>query len=260
MAPNADAMCSAMTDYLGTRLGTPVQWINDISWRQREQQFDRGEIQLCWLCGLPYVWKADSGAPQIELVATPVMAAPRYGDQPVYFSDVVVNAHSRFLSFGDLRGVSWAYNEQHSHSGYNVVRQHLARLGETHGYFGAAVESGAHQQSLRMIVDGTVAASAIDSTVLEAEFARSPRLRGAVRVIDTLGPSPMPPWVMRAELPTALKQSLRSLFVGMHDDAGGRQILQSWGIARFEAVQDAAYDPIRTMFAEASRVNALAQA
>ncbi len=85
MAPNADGVCRSMVGYLQYKLGLPMQFVDDISWDERERQFDRGEIQLCWLCGLPYVWKADTPAPAIELVAAPVMAAARYGHQPVYF-------------------------------------------------------------------------------------------------------------------------------------------------------------------------------
>ncbi len=259
MAPNADDTCRAIARYLERKLGIATEFVDDVSWCERERQFDAGEIQLCWLCGLPYVWKADRPAPLIELVAAPVMAALRYGDQPVYFSDVAVHKHSRFVSFDDLRGASWAYNEPNSHSGYNVVRHYLSRMGETGGYFGETVESGAHQVSLRMIVDGEIDASAIDSTVLEAEFARDPQLRGNIRVIDTLGPSPIPPWVMHKDLPSALKQSLHSLFVGMDDDAEGREILRTWGMARFDPIDDAAYDPIRTMSADAASVRLSAQ-
>lgn len=260
MAPNADDTCRAITRYLGRKLGLRAEFVDDISWRERERQFDAGEIQLCWLCGLPYARKADRPAPEIELLATPVMAAARYGGQPVYFSDVVVRQRSRFGSFNDLRGASWAYNEPDSHSGYNVVRHHLRQLGKTNGYFGGIVESGAHQVSLKMIVDGDIDASAIDSTVLEAEFARVPHLRSSIRIIDTLGPSPMPPWVMRKNLPVALKQLLRAVFLGMGDDAEGRDILRTWGMARFVAVNDATYDPIRVMSADASHVRLSVQA
>lgn len=155
MAPNADTTCRAITRYLERNLGMSTEFVDDVSWRERERQFDAGDIQLCWLCGLPYVWKADGRAPAIELVAAPVMAAPRYSGHPVYFSDVVVHSRSRFGSFDDLRGASWAwaYNEPNSHSGYNVVRHHLRRIGESSGYFGKTVESGAHQVSLGMIAD-----------------------------------------------------------------------------------------------------------
>ena len=83
-------------------------------------------------------------------------------------SDVIVRADSPFLSFADLRGAVWAYNEPRSHSGYNVVRYHLAAKGMPAAYFGRVVESGSHHNSLQMILQRSIDAAAIDSTVLEA--------------------------------------------------------------------------------------------
>jgi hypothetical protein len=40
----------------------------------------------------------------------------------------------------------------------------------------------------------------------------------------------------------------------MHEDAHGRRILRSAGIARFVAVSDSDYDPLRRMTAEAAVV------
>ena len=259
MAPNADATCRAIAAYVGRKLGLRTEFVEDISWRERERLFDAGEIQLCWLCGLPYVWKADTPPSAIALLAAPVMAAPRYAGKPHYFSDVVVHAQSGYQSFDELRGASWAYNEANSHSGYNVVRYHLKRLGANEGYFGDAVESGAHQVSLRMIVNREIDAAAIDSTVLENELARMPELKHEIRVINILGPSPMPPWVMRANLPQSLQQALKVTFLQMHLDDEGMGVLQSWGMARFDPVDDVAYDPIRQMAAEAVNVRLTAQ-
>jgi phosphonate transport system substrate-binding protein len=254
MAPNAEEACREITRLLEQRLNMRTQFVDNISWQEREQLLDRGEVHLCWLCGLPYVWKADQSAPSIELVAAPIMASPRYGNQAVYFSDIVVHKKSRFATFEDLRGSSWTYNEPRSHSGYYVVLDHLRRLDETDGYFGEAIESGAHQQSLRMIIDGKVDASAIDSTVLDAELTRYPELRNEIRVIHTLGPSPMPPWVMLRSLPSPVKQSIRNVFLSMADDDEGCAVLKLWGVARFAPVNDTYYTPIRAMARNAQGV------
>jgi phosphonate transport system substrate-binding protein len=223
-------------------------------WEEREALFDRGEIDVCWICGLPYIWKVDAGRPDIELCAVPVMLGKRYGNAPVYFSDVVVRRDSSFKSFADLRGATWAYNERHSHSGYNVVRHHLATLGETSGYFGRAVESGAHQQSLRMLLAGDIDASAIDSTVLEAELRRNPGIGPQVRIIATLGPSPMPPWVMHRNLPNALRAGIKATLLGMHEDPLGHVILGQWGISHFTDAQHGDYRPIHDMASNAETV------
>jgi ABC-type phosphate/phosphonate transport system substrate-binding protein len=86
-----------------------------------------------------------------EPIAAPVLQGERCGGRPVYFSDVIVRSDSDISSFDDLRGRSFAYNERPSHSGYGVVRFALVEMGETHGFFGSVVESGAYQESIRMV-------------------------------------------------------------------------------------------------------------
>lgn len=245
MASSADAVCREIADYLGQQLGLSIEVVDDVPWPEREKLLDAGEIDLCWICGLPYVEKADEGR-AIELCVAPVMQGARYGNLPIYFSDVVVRSGSAYTSFADLRGATWAYNEPRSHSGYNLVCGYLAEQGETLRYFSRIVEAGAHQAALRMVLSGSVAAAAIDSTVLEAEVKRFPGLAGTFSVIHTLGPSPAAPWILSKRLPAELRQKLRRCLTGMARNAEGAAILADWGIAELRAVEDSAYDPIRT--------------
>jgi phosphonate transport system substrate-binding protein len=254
MADNAEATCRAISAWLGRQIGIATEFVDCIPWQERERELDAGRIHLCWICGLPYVRKADAANPQVEACVAPVMALPRYAGAPVYFSDIVVRRNSPYRDFDDLRGARWAYNEPDSHSGFNVVRHHLATIGHTGGFFGSATESGAHQASLRLITGGAIDASAIDSTVLEAEIARRPGLVKEIRVIGTLGPSPMPPWVLHRSLAPGLRGAIRDRLLAMHGDAEGRSILAQWGIARFAGVDDSCYQPIRRMAGEARGV------
>jgi phosphonate transport system substrate-binding protein len=247
MAENAEFICRKISSYIGERLQIPVEFVCDIPWPERERLLDSGEIQICWICGLPYVWKADAQDSHIELLAAPVMKGKRYNHQPVYFSDVVVRRASDYKDFADLRGAVWAYNEPFSHSGHNLVAYHLSRMGEGWDYFDEVIESGAHQISLQMIIEGRVAASAIDSTVLEMELARRPEVRPLVRVIATLGPSPMPPFVAHRSLSLSLRRTIKDLLLRMHTDPGGRAILDEGLVERFAMVEDSFYDAIREM-------------
>jgi phosphonate transport system substrate-binding protein len=246
-APNASHIPRGLAGYLGTRLGMPVTFADDLSWQEREAQLAGGAIQIGWLCGLAYVRWADVPEPTVELLAAHVMAGTRYGGEPVYFSDVVVRRESAFRSFADLRGAAWAYNEPASHSGYEVVRYHLATLGERAGYFGRAVEAGSHQNALKLILEGQVDGAAVDSTVLEEEFRRSPALAGQIRVVETLGPSPIPPWVIHRSVPPGQREAIRAALLSMHDDPAGQVTLAEGHLARFVQVSGHDYDPIREM-------------
>ena len=251
---NADFICQRITQYLSTRLGINAEFINDIPWQEREQLLDVGHIQLGWICGLPYVWKADQERSEVELIAAPVMQHARYQNRPIYFSDVIVHQDSNYFTFADLRGASWAYNEPHSQSGYNVTRYHLAKLGETGGYFGHVIEAGSHLRAVEMVLKHQVAASAIDSTVLELELAKRPELKEGIRIIETLGPSPIPPWVVVKSLPADMRDAIRKVFWGMHQEREGQAILADGQMARMVRVEDRDYDVIREMARKAEHV------
>ena len=256
MAENFAPICEAIAAYISQQLQMPIEWVDDISWQTREKKLDRGEIQVGWICGLPYVWKADQAAPCIELLAAPVIKGDRYQGKPVYFSDIVVRQDSPFRTFADLRGCTWAYNEPRSHSGYYVTRSHLAALGEFDGFFGKAIESGAHQTSLQWILDGKIEASAIDSTVLELELQRCPETAAQIRILNDLGASPIPPWVVSTQVPQDLRDRLRQTFLQMHQTLEGQAVLSQGTIERFVAVGDRDYDAIRRMaeLAETARL------
>jgi len=253
-APVADALVEGAAAFLRARLRLKVHCELQIPWQAREERLLSGEIQAGWICGAPYVQMIDQTRAPLALLAAPVMAAPRYLDRPIYFSDVVVRADRPYATFADLRGAVWAYNEPHSHSGYHVVRYHLATLGETRAFFGRVFASGAHQRSLALILAGDADASAIDSTVLDMLTAQEPTLAAQLRVIATLGPSPMPPWVVHQSVPRALRQALTDALITMHADALGQTILRQASVARFAAVSDGDYDPIRAMLRRAGQL------
>jgi phosphonate transport system substrate-binding protein len=243
----AESFCKALTAFIGDRLAIPSEFVGDIPWQERERLLDRGDIHVGWICGLPYVRKNNSEKKNVELLAAPVMRHPRYGGRPVYYSDVVVHADSSIRFFEDLRGRTWAYNETGSHSGYNLIRCHLAMGGLGAGYFGRVVESGSHQSSLRMVLEHAIDAAAIDSTVLEMEFKKNPSIVDQIRTITILGPSPAPPWVVHGSVSRDVLRALRQKFLSMDKDPRGRRILEDAGMLRFARVSDHEYHPIREM-------------
>jgi phosphonate transport system substrate-binding protein len=254
MAPAAEPFCARVTAYVGRRLGIATHLVSDVPWEERLSRFDDGLIHVCWLCGLPYVTRARDGARPLDLLAALVPIGARYGGRPVYFSDVVVRRDSRFLSFEDLEGTSWAYNEPTSHSGYNVTRRRLAAMGRDGAFFARVIMSGSHEASLRLLLAGAVEATAVDSTVLDLVGRDDPNTAQALRTIATFGPSPAPPWVIARDVPEPLKAQVRAALVSMHQDAEGAEILASGLAAGFAAVSDLDYDPIRETASEAGPV------
>lgn len=243
LAENARPVYEGLTAWLARRLGEPAELLAGVTWTERLRMLDAGRVHVGFICGLPYSHRVD----RVELLCAPVMAHRRYGGRPVYFTDVIVRRDSPFTTFADLRGQSYAFNDEGSNSGYVVPRDHLLSLGETGGYFGKVTASGSHQQSIARVLSGEVDASGIDSTVLELEAAQRAEIGPRLRVVESIGPGPIPPVVVARGLPEPQKTRLRDAFLAMHEDPDGRAVLAAGLLARFVPVRDADYDPIRAM-------------
>ena len=254
LSEKSDNTCRQITQYLGKQLNIATDFVDNIDWRERRKLLEAEQVHLAWICGIDYVQKIDNELSPVDLVAAPVMKHPRYQQKPIYFSDVIVNSDRQYYTFADLRGLSWAYNEPGSHSGYNVVQYHLAKLGETQGYFGQVIEAGSHSQAVEMVLDHSVDGAAIDSMMLDLELRTKPQLQSKLRVIETLGPSPIPPWVITRNVPSALRESIRQAFWHMHKTSEGLRILAQEQIMKMAQVEDGNYDLIRDMKQVASGI------
>jgi phosphonate transport system substrate-binding protein len=256
MSDNARSFCASLAAYLALRVGMPVA-LADEPWQDAERRLYEGDAHLGIVCGLQYVLSADrEDVPGVELLAAPVMRAMRYGDRPMYFSDVVVREDSPAASLEDLRGAVWAFNEPTSHSGYTITRFVLASRGEGAAFFERVIASGSHLASLHLLLTAAIDATAIDSTVLEQELRERPWLGARIRVVETLGPSPIPPLVVSRGVSSGLREDLRAAVLAMHLDPEGRAVLQAGAVSRFVAVTDADYAPIREMLRIAERLEA----
>ena len=247
MASNADFFYRRLADYLTFRTGIKVSIVDEPGWREREQLLDSGQAQMGFVCGLQYVRKVDIKKLALELLAAPIMKSAKYLGKPIYFSDVVVHRDSPFQSMSDLRGSSWACNEPTSHSGCNLIRYYLTVHGESGNFFQEIVESGSHQDSLAMLLDGKIDATAIDSTVLELELRLRPELGQYIRVIETLGPSPIPPCVISATVQPEVKLAIQHALLMMHLEPKGIDLLARLGLSSIEQASYNDHDLIRSM-------------
>jgi len=239
LAPRLLPVYQVIVAAVGERLGIPVRLELGTSFNQ----LVNGDVDLAFLCGLPYVRLAE----QLDPLAAPVVAGDRYGGRPVYFSDVIVRSESPFRTFNDLRGASWSFNDPDSHSGYLATLARLLELGETDAFFGRVIDAGWHQVSIELVASGRVDASAVDSHVLAVELRDRPDLANRLRVIESFSPSPIQPLVARRSLDAGMRQQLRDTLAGLAGDGLGQGLVE-----RLTPITDDWYDPIRAMLARVS--------
>jgi phosphonate transport system substrate-binding protein len=243
LAPNMLPLYRAIAEEVGRRLSIETELVVETDYEACAK--DKNEV--CFVCSLPYVEFERQGISPAVPIAAPVLEGGRYGDRPIYYSDVIVHRDSTFRSFLDLRGRSWAYNEPHSHSGYGITRYHLVELGETQGFFGEVIEAGYHEESIRLVAAREVDASAIDSQVLAVAIRDDPSLARSLRVVDALGPSTIQPVAVSKRVPLELRGDILHVLTSMHEDPLTRERLALGMVTRFVPMAPSSYDDIRMM-------------
>ncbi len=243
LAPSLKTMYEAIAAVVGSELGLKAELFVETDYENCVNDIN----DICFVCSLAYLTFQRGGISPSVPVAAPVLTGPRYAGRPIYFSDVIVHRDSGIASFEQLRGRSWAYNEPLSHSGYGITRFHLVEMGETAGFFGKVVETGFHERSIRMVADGVVDGSAIDSQVLAIELRNHPELRQSLRVVGSLGPSTIQPVTVTKRFDPILRGKVQEVLLNLHRHSEMKQILADGLIDRFVAVDDSSYDDIRTM-------------
>ena len=233
--------------YLSEKTGVRYELVSGLGYGTINEMLKSGVVDYGFVCGYPYILAHDKPRPEVDVLAGPIMKNPRYGGKPVYFSDLIVRKDSPLRSLRDLAGRTYVYNEELSNSGYNMPRSHLVELGLTHGFFGKVLRSGSHEESIRMVAEGLADASYVDSLVLEYDRDGAHGPAAEVRVIESLGPSPVVPLVASSKTSAEERERLMHQLLTMHLDPRGRQILDKALVARFVAVSDKDYDPLRAM-------------
>lgn len=212
----------------GTGMDVHLEFNEQISGplEQDENPFAADRADIGFVCASTFRLLKDD----LELLPVPVPVDIRAKGKPVYFSDVVVQANSPFRSFDDLRGQRWAYNDRNSSSGWFSMIKRIAPDSPL-DYFSEIVQSGSHLESLRWVIKGQTDGAAIDSNALLNQLNQNQIDASEFTVLETWGPFPIQPVVIRADMPISLKQSVHQSLLRAHESFSSE--LQSFGFRWF---------------------------
>ncbi len=246
LAPNMFWFYSAVGAYLSRVLDVEIEIVQSQCDPLSDPLLLQDRLDLMFICGLPFIRYDRTFPHQLRAIVAPVMQATRYQGRPVYFSDIIVNTNSSLKSFDDLAGKTFCYNDPGSNSGYNLVLQRLFQSGYPRSFFGQAIQSGSHQNSIGLVIEGTADCSAIDSVVLEQELRDFPQLATSLRVIESIGPHPMPPVVAAQHLSPTLIDLIQSALC--QPDAKLQLAMKQAQIQHYVKVQSEDYTQLATIY------------
>lgn len=238
---------------LPVSLRLETRWSGPV--KNRPDPFSVGAADVGFMCSPSYLWMRDLRPSPVELLpAAPVYWDERAAGKPVYFSDVIVRAGAPYFSFADLEGYTWAYNDSCSLSGYYNLLKKLGELRRDAAFFRRVLQSGSHLRSIELVACGEADAAAIDSNVLRLQMRLRPELQASLRVLESWGPYPIQPVVVRSALPASLRLRIGAALLGLEEDGESRAAVESFGMRGFATVGVQHYEAERAALESCERL------
>ncbi|MEM6567730.1 MAG: PhnD/SsuA/transferrin family substrate-binding protein [Planctomycetota bacterium] len=238
----------AVVDHVGRAIGRPIELVSESRhsgpMHGDHDPFAAGEAEIGFVCSPSYLYLTSGDAPTVELVpAGFVFDDSRNAGAPHYFSDVVVRADRGERGLDDLRGSVLGFNDTCSMSGYYAALQAVDE-----GFFGAEICTGSHAASIEALLGGDVDVACIDSNVLALERAARPALGRDLRVVESLGPHPIQPVVVRRDLADELAPAVADALLGLAGDRDARDRTRAFGLRSFAPISAELYAEERRVF------------
>jgi phosphonate transport system substrate-binding protein len=232
--------------YLEQSLGAPVQFVQRTSYREITDLLLRGELDLAWLCGYPYTLHSD----RLHLLAVPL-----FEGRPLYRSYILVwDEDHTSRSLIDLEGRIFAFSDPLSNSGYLFPQYVLSMLGyRPEAFFRKTFFTWSHRHVIEAVAVGLAEAGAVDGFVWDMLARRHPQITARTRVIERSPEFAFPPLVANAQMKGERRVRLSNVFLNLHLDAKGRELLTELGLSGFTAGYRSDYDEILLMAEELRR-------
>jgi len=228
-------------EYLGARVGHPVVFVQRRAYRDIMDMLERGELDVAWICGYPFVQKRDP-----EFLG--LLAVPIYRGAPLYRSYVIVHKDSPYRDIEDLEGRVFAYSDPDSNSGHLVPRSLFARAGlDPDRFFRLTFFTFSHAETVQAVTDRVADAGAVDSYVWEFLAERRPEVAQQTRIIRRSETFGFPPIVARLGLDPSLREGIEAALIGMSDDPEGRRLLEELALDGFAIYSPDLFQPIRLL-------------
>ena len=230
-----------LLDYIEEKLGKKIDFVDREDYAEINKLMEKGAIDVAFVCGGPYV----DGHKEFGME---LLVAPHAYGGTVYYSYIIVHRDSPIDNFEELRGKIFGFTDPLSNTGKLVPTYMLAKMDETpDSFFNSYDYTYAHDKSIKAVATGIVDGAAVDSLIWEYANRANPEYTSKTKIIKKSPPYGIPPVVIRPELDPNFKESLRKIFLNVHNDKEGKEILQGMMIEKFVLIQDSAYDSIREM-------------
>lgn len=226
------------------KLGLPVQIIQKKTYSEALEAFEKGEVDIGYVCGYLSVLGNERGI--MDKLAMPIVEGK---DQ--YTSYLITRKDLDIDSITDFEGRSFAFSDPSSFSGYLVPKHIIEQEGFNFDtFFSKSFFTYSHNHSIAAVANGLADATAVYSTSYEKLQRENNPVIADTKVIARGPMVGNHPIVVNPKMDNELKEKMKTIFLTLHESQKGKEILEQLNFNFFVGINEELYTPILAMIEE----------
>jgi len=230
-----------LIDFISKKVGHPIYFKQKKTYEEVNQLLETGEVDFAFICSGAYIEEARHK--HVRLLVAPVI-----NEQTYYQAYIITQKDSPVNSFNELEGHSFAYTDPLSNTGYLYPRKHLYNIGTNENlFFSKTIFTNGHDISIQMVNRGIIDASSVHGLIFDYISSVYPERVENIKIIEKSELFGMPPVVTPLSLKDKCFKTYQDIFLSIHEDSVGMEILNKLKIEKFVMVKDSIYDNVRRL-------------
>ncbi|MEW5745018.1 MAG: phosphate/phosphite/phosphonate ABC transporter substrate-binding protein [Nitrospirota bacterium] len=176
-----------------------------------------------------------------------VLVRPESNDgSSTYHGLIFVRKDSGIRSARDMRGKRFAFVDKATTAGYLLPLEYFKKnaIKEYHTYFKETYFTGTHDDTIYDVLNKKADIGVAKNTVFARLAQEDPRIAAELTILEKSPDVPENGLAVRKGLDASLKAKLKEVFLTMHYDPQGKEVLQKFGARRFIATSNGDYQAV----------------
>ncbi len=229
---------SELINYISNKVGFPIYIKQKKTYDEVNQLLENGEVDFAFICSGAFVGEYRKG--EIKLLVAPEIDSSNH-----YRAYIITQKDSEIEKFEDLKNKSFAFTDPLSNTGRYYPLKKILQLHENESdFFRKTVYTYGHDISIQMVNRGIIDGASVHGLIFEYLSTYHPEKVENIKIIEKSEEFGIPPVVMPATLSQKRRKKYREVFLDIHNDSVGKQILDKLLIDKFVIVNDTIYNSV----------------
>jgi phosphonate transport system substrate-binding protein len=184
-----------------------------------------------------------------KLGVEPLVRPVNLDGTSTYHGYLFVRKDSRISKIGDMKNKRMAFVDKATTAGYLFPLAYLKANGitDTDHFFRETLFTGSHDAAINAVLDRQADVGAAKHSIYDRVRALDPRVDREMVILAESPSVPSNGLLVRNGLPDTIKNKLKSMLLGLHDDPDGKVVLMQFGALKFIETTARDYQPVFEM-------------